>query len=216
MLSRKIALFALLFFTNPLISNFFMKSWEKEPVLFKNLQKHQYGVLLTGVTSMEKYPSDRVHFNKGADRVIHTIELYKRGLIEKIIVTGGSGAILQSYQSESENLKTVLIQAGIPESDITLEKKARNTAENARYTKELIGTDSKIILITSAFHMRRSIACFNKNGMNVTAFSTDYYSVYYSWTPEGWLIPSINSLSNWDILIKEWMGFVAYKMKGYL
>ena len=193
-----------------------MKSWEIEPTLFRDLQKHRYGVLLTGVTSMEKYPADRIHFNKGADRVLHTIELYKLGLIDKIIVTGGSGALLTTTKSESENLKTVLVQAGVPSDDIILEIKARNTAENALYTKELINPNEQIILITSAFHMRRAVACFRKAGMNVTTFPTDLYSVHYSWTPEGWLIPNINSLANWDILMKEWMGFIAYKIKGYI
>ncbi|MEL6559011.1 MAG: YdcF family protein [Bacteroidota bacterium] len=215
-MSRRIALILLLFFTNPLISNFFMKSWEVEPTLFRDLKKHRYGVLLTGVTSMEKYPADRVHFNKGADRVLHTIELYKKGLIEKVVVTGGSAALLTTTKSESENLEQVLIQAGIPKKDIILEIKARNTAENAIYTRELINPEEKIILITSAFHMRRSVACFRKAGMNVTPFPTDLYSVYYSWTPEGWLVPNINSLNNWDILMKEWMGFTAYKIKGYI
>ncbi len=192
-----------------------MKSWELDPILFRNLEKHKYAVLLTGITSMEKLPADRTHFNKGVDRAIHTIDLYKKGLVDKIVITGGIGSIFTTSKSESENLLSFFLQAGIPKENIILEIKARNTAENASYTKELIGSDESIILVTSAFHMRRSIACFKKIGIEVTPFPTDLYSIPYSWTPDDWLVPKSSAISNWEILIKEWIGFLAYKIRGY-
>lgn len=212
---RKVSIVMLLFFTNPLIANLMMDRWEMSPVSYDAMKKHKYAVLLTGVTSMNKPPYDRTHFNKGADRVIHTIDLYKKGLVEKIVVTGGIGSIFITRYTEAENIQTILKQSGIPAVDIILETKARNTAENALYTKELIEKNVSVILITSAFHMRRSIACFNKIGIEVTPFPTDLYSIPYSWTPDDWLIPKSSALTNWDILIKEWIGFIAYKVKGY-
>ncbi len=210
------ALVLLFFFSNPFFANLAMKNWEISPLLFQNIKHHQYAVVLTGVTSPEKEPNDRTHYQKGADRVLHTIALYRKGLIDKIIITGGNASILKDYSPESEGIFRTLIYAGIPKDDILLENKARNTAENALYTKEIIASQKEIILITSAFHMRRAKLCFEKLGFKVTPFTTDFYGKPYEWNPTSWLVPKTESLIIWNILIKEWIGSIVYKTKGYI
>ena len=207
---------SLLFFTNPLVTNLVMKSWEVAPVRYDELTKHQYGVILTGVTVNGRAPQGRTHYQKGADRVLHTVDLWKKGLIDKVVVTGGSGALVGNKSSEASNIRRTLLTAGVVEEDILLEEAARNTAENARNTGDLIGTDSKIVLITSAFHMRRANACFEKVGFETTPFATDYYAGPITWDPSSWLFPDTTSLHKWDVLTKEWVGYIVYKVRGYL
>mgnify|MGYP001799352386 CR=1 FL=1 len=217
---RKVALTTLvgllLFFTNPFISNLIMAGWETKPVPYQSVEHHQYGVLLTGVTVSNQEPADRTHYQKGADRVLHTIDLWKKGIIDKIVVTGGSGLIAGSDLSEAASIKRTLLTAGIPEMVIMLETAARNTAENALYTKELIGTTQKVLLITSAFHMRRASGCFEKVGFKVTPFATDLYSTPTTWEPDSWLYPKSSALYKWEILTKEWVGYLVYLVRGYL
>ncbi|MEL7148727.1 MAG: YdcF family protein [Bacteroidota bacterium] len=206
----------LIFFTNPLISNLVMTAWETAPVPYDKISHHEYGILLTGVTVSNQQPNDRTHYKKGVDRVLHTVDLWKKGIIDQIVVTGGSGLISGSKQSEAAGISKTLIAAGIPKEKIILEEAARNTAENAINTQQLIGTEKKVLLITSAFHMPRASGCFKKAGFQATPFATDLYSTPITWEPDSWLLPNSTALHKWDILTKEWVGYIVYVVKGYI
>ncbi|HEY9487440.1 MAG TPA: YdcF family protein, partial [Chryseosolibacter sp.] len=78
----------LFIFTNDFISNELMKSWETETRAFSSMRKYQLGIVLTGAVKPELKPDDRVYFQRGADRVVHTVQLYKLGLIDRILVSG--------------------------------------------------------------------------------------------------------------------------------
>jgi uncharacterized SAM-binding protein YcdF (DUF218 family) len=113
-----------------------------------------------------------------------------------------------------------LRQVGVPEEDILLETEARNTYENALLAGEIIRKkfpQAPVLLITSAFHMRRASACFKKQGLLFDTFPGDYYSRgrrKYGLTD--FLLPQQEALLLWSKLFKEWMGMVAYKMAGYI
>src|SRR5688572_8214168 len=82
-----IALVMLFFFSNDFIANEAMRAWELEATpLNKITRTYELGIVLTGVTSGYREPADRVYFQKGADRVTHTVQLYKLGLIKKILI----------------------------------------------------------------------------------------------------------------------------------
>jgi len=71
--------------------------------------------------------------------------------------------------------------------------------------------------VTSGTHMRRSLACFKKEGLNCTPFSTDLLTNQtgsYHW--DQYIIPSMDNFSYWNKLIKEMVGYVAYSMAGYI
>jgi uncharacterized SAM-binding protein YcdF (DUF218 family) len=208
----------LLFFTNPFLINEAWLAWEIPPTPLKNVAVYDAGILLTGVTNSEKSPHDRVYFNKGADRVLHTLLLYRRGNIGKIIISGGSGAILKKESTEAAELKKVLLLSGVPDSVILVEDKSRNTRENALFTKKLLAKHPEIrktILITSAFHMRRAEGCFRKAGLEPTVFATDFYGNNRKFTPDNLLLPQENALANWSRLLHEMVGFLMYKALGY-
>ena len=81
--------------------------------------------------------------------------------------------------SEARLLAKVLADCQVPEEDIILEEKARNTYENALYSQKIltkIFPNQTYLLITSAFHTPRALACFRKQQLKVKAFSTDFYS----------------------------------------
>lgn len=214
-----ITAFALLvFFTNPFLINEAWLAWEVPPGSLKNIPDYDAGILLTGVTNSDKSPHDRVYFNKGADRVFHTLLLYRNGNINKIIISGGFGSVLKKHASEAAELRQVLLLAGVPDSVILVEDQSRNTRENALYTKELINRHpdiKKTILITSAFHMRRAEACFWKVGLRSAIFSTDFYSTDRRKTLDELVIPQEKALTEWSRLLHEIAGFLIYKVLGY-
>lgn len=214
-----VSILALFIFGNSIIANYAMMWWERPLVPLSQLEKkYDLGIILTGVTHNRFENSDRVHFTRGADRVLHPVQLYKEGYIQKILVSGGSGAVTPGELREAEEIKRVLLLANIPEDDIIVEKESRNTYENAQFTAEIIERDfkdAKLLLITSAFHMRRSEACFEKAGVNFDIFPAHFLG----FSPEPGLnliYPDERNMYLWTILFREWMGLTAYKIIGYI
>jgi uncharacterized SAM-binding protein YcdF (DUF218 family) len=208
----------LYFFSNEFIANEVMLAWEVAPTPFKQVtQPYNYGVILTGVTSNDAVLTDRVFFQHGADRVIHAVDLYKRGHIRKLIVSGGTGRLTTESRKEANDIKKALVLMGVPADSILVENDSRNTHESAMKVKQLLKADEdEMLLITSGFHMRRSLACFRKVGLAVTPFSTDFYTHPRYFTFDVLFIPKVDALLIWQKLVKEWTGFIAYWLAGYV
>jgi len=210
----------LLFFSNSFIVNEVLLLWEVPPTPLKEIGKqYDLGIVLTGVANTQKSPHDRVYLEKGADRATHAIQLYRQGVINKILISGGSSRLIKNKLKEADNLALVFRTCGIPEADILIENQGRNTYESAVNCASLIedqAKDHSVVLITSAFHMRRASACFQKAGLEVDKFSADFYTFDRKFTPDTWLLPSQGAIHKWTIIIKEWVGIVAYKVSGYI
>ncbi len=195
-----------------------MNAWEIDPISYEQVEHHEIGIVLTGITSSVRLPKDRVHFNKGVDRIYHTLELYRLGKIEKILITGGTGKLGGSTQLESEKLRDFLVLARVPEKDIIIENRSRNTHENAIFSKQTLDSlniKSEPLLITSAFHMRRAYGCFTMAGVDCAVFATDSYGTVGEWTPTYWLLPNLEAWKQWQRMSHEWVGYLSYKLMGY-
>ena len=214
---RWATLVLLLFFTNPFLANLAMYNWEQKPVSFESLKPHHTAVVLTGVAKNNRQPFDRVFFNKGADRVTHTVQLYKMGKIKHVLISGGSGALLERKRTEADNLAHAFVLMGVPDSVITIENKSKNTHMSAVNIKNEWGSELEqpFILVTSGFHMLRSVGCFKKEGLAVTPFPVDYHSDEIEFSPTS-IIPSPNSLEVWHIIFHEILGITVYSVVGYL
>ena len=187
-----------------------------ETFLKKN---YTWGILLSGVAKGGMTPDDRVYFQRGADRVTHTLQLYKKGLVSKILVSGGSGRLLDIGEREANDLSDVLIMMGVSPEDILVESESRNTHESAVAVKKILEnkvTPDQCILITSGFHMRRSHSAFAKAGWEIDAFSTDFLTHPRTYTFDVLFIPKIEAINIWHHLIKETIGYVAYFVVGYI
>jgi uncharacterized SAM-binding protein YcdF (DUF218 family) len=206
--------------TNNALVNEALLAWEIPPKPLTELGRRDAGVLLTGITSVTKSPHDRVYVNQGADRLLHTLWLYRAGRIRKIIVSGGSGAIgAKVARSEAEELRILLRLAGVPAQDILLETESRNTHENALNTKALLARHPEIkslVLITSAFHERRAMGCFRRAGLEPAVFPASYYSTDRRPTLSYWLVPSDDAPRLWSVLIHEMVGYGVYRLLGYV
>lgn len=215
-----VTLLAFFIFSNDFLVNEALLLWEKKPVPVASLNDGQTAIVLTGVTNLQKAGTDRVYFGRGADRVLHTVQLYKAGKVQKILISGGSGSLTRRDIPEADQLKKVFLYCGVREQDIRLENKSRNTYESAKYCKALLdgpGSKRNFLLITSAFHMRRSQDCFTKAGISTTIYPVDYYTKdrKNTLTPDSWLIPSLDAMSKWAILMHEITGYLTYKLMGY-
>ncbi|MDX5420629.1 MAG: YdcF family protein, partial [Hymenobacteraceae bacterium] len=169
---RRISLLAalaiLLVLSNPFLANEAWRAWEVEARPVSEVEQYDAAVILTGVTSYREDIPDRVHTTRGSDRFLHPLQLYRLGKIDKLVISGGSGLVLGDAIPEAEQIEKILLMAGVAEEDIITEGNSRNTRENAVNTAALLEKHpdwEKVLLVTSAFHMRRSEACFRKAGV---------------------------------------------------
>lgn len=209
----------LIFFSNQYISNQMMIWWEPAPVPMTEVGVYDVGIVFTGVTKGSKRPRDRVYFNNGADRITHTLQLYNDGKLKHILISGGLGFQQVANSVAADRLKSFLIMAGVPDSVITVEPMAVNTYENAKKTKEILRRDfpgKKYLLITSAFHMKRSSLCLKKQGVEFDEFPAGYLTDYPTYNFDDLFIPKSDAIMRWEKLSKEWFGIMTYKLMGYL
>ncbi|GGF10485.1 hypothetical protein GCM10011383_22060 [Hymenobacter cavernae] len=205
--------------TNAGLANLALLAWELPPVPLRTIAPHDAGILLTGMANTHKSPHDRVYISSAADRLTHTLWLYRTHRIRRIIVSGGSGDVDKRVHTEAEEVNTLLRLSGVPQADILLEDRSRNTRENALYTKELLAKHPEIkslVLVTSAFHERRALGCFHRVGLHPTPFPVDFRTTDPEDSAAGyWPIPEAGALVTWSLLIHELTGYVTYKLMGY-
>jgi uncharacterized SAM-binding protein YcdF (DUF218 family) len=204
-------------FTNDFLANSFLKAWQSKPADLNEIkaQKFTYGVLLTGMTNTLKEPKDRVYFGQNADRLLQAIMLHQQGVIDTLYISGGGATALRKDLQEARVLASYLESIQFPIAKVIIEDQSRNTIESARFAKDYINQESEILLITSASHMPRAMGCFLNENFQVQAYPTVYHTNDEMISPSMFL-PSEDALLKWHILFKEWMGYSAYWIAGYL
>ena len=148
----------------------------------------------------------------GADRVVHAARLFKAGKAPLIIPSGAG---------EAQATIPFLLDLGIPRDAIVAENASRNTEENALFVQKFLGTragaDSKIkvLLVTSAWHMRRSILMFKRYAPDIEIIpcATDHETTLIDRRELSFfeLFPNAASLDINSYLIKEYIGYWGYK-----
>ena len=220
-LSLVMSLVTAIFFSETIIFNFFMDWWEPDAKPLEQLDnKYDFAVVLGGIATYDT-KAGKIIPRYAADRLMQAVRLYKLGRVKKIFISGGAAALFIDRQPESNFLKKYLLDVGIPESDIVIENKSKNTYENAIFTRKIFEKNGwagkKFLLITSAFHMRRAEACFKKAGfVNFDTFPVDQYGGELDVDYHLILLPKAEVMAYWNILTKEWVGMIMYKLVGYI
>lgn len=208
--------------TNPFLSNRIFHAWEYPAVPMQSMRDtFDVGIVLGGFSAFDVYPStDRLNFNSSVNRLTDAVVLYKKGLVKKLLITGGDGRLVGKSVNEADATLTYLMDMGIAQNDILIENNAKNTRENAVFSKVLLEKNSlanaKCLLITSAFHMRRSMGCFKKVGINFQPFPAHFIAERLEWNASSTFMPDNKAFWNWEIFIKEWVGYGVYWLQGYI
>lgn len=151
------------------------------------------------------------------ERLTTTARLLREGRARTVIVSGAPENAELANFSEARMLGTQLAAWGIDPSRIILEEQARNTHENALYADRIVKERGfeKVLMVTSAYHMRRARECFNAVGMQVDTLAVDYRA-HSSKSPGGdsWL-PRTNFLSESVKMLREALGLYIYRLQGY-
>lgn len=160
--------------------------------------------------------SVQINLRESAERMTEAFRLYKMGVAPLIIVSGGSGDVFKPDLREAPAMARFLRELGVEDSCIICEDASRNTFENAKDTAIILEKHNlrQIVLITSAFHMRRSAAIFTKEGIDFVPYTVDSRKQTVVFLEQ--CIPNYRSLGTSILILKEIAGFISYRLLGRL
>ena len=175
-----------------------------------------YGIVILGgaIKSDESDARGQAVFDEG-ERVVEAALLARRYPEARIVFTGGNGSLAGGSNHEAEDAKKLLVALGVDPARVTLETASRNTDENARFTAAMVHPEpgQRWYLVTSGFHMPRSMGLFEKAGFRRRRLSgrlpDDRPRSSISW----WL-GAADNLRVFSIAAKEWIGLAAYRATG--
>lgn len=176
-------------------------------------------VILLGGVSDERVVHDtgELSLNESAERLTVTHRLLRDGHARHAIVSGAAMTPALVDSGEARVLVRQLEEWGVESSRLLLEEKARNTRENAVYSREIALAHgfTKILVVTSAFHMRRAVECFEAVGMDVDTLSADYRAHSGTIPGSSSLVPRSSFLADSTTAVREFMGLYIYRLQGY-
>lgn len=205
--------FLLLFFTWPPVAMWVGKAWDVPLTSIDDAPPKAVAIVLGGYANVDALPRDRLHLTDAATRLTTTLELYHAGKVGEIVLSGGLYRPKPGERTESELGADFLVKMGVPREAIVLENRALNTEDNARYSLDILrdrykGTLPDAYVVTSAWHMRRALRCFEEVGYAVTPFAVDPLEVRLPGSVLQGALPQPSVLGVWKLLIKEWVGYV--------
>jgi uncharacterized SAM-binding protein YcdF (DUF218 family) len=174
-------------------------------------------VVLAGMVRADAARGDQIELGEAADRIVAGIDLVGRNRADYLLIAGGSGDLFNQSFSEALILERFARRHGVPGDSILLDTTSRNTHENAVQAGALLQKAglSDIILVTSAFHMPRAMACFRKVGLHPRPYPVDFRSARGGFNALSWL-PSAANLQASTTAVREYVGLVVYWLQGYI
>ena len=150
-----------------------------------------------------------------ADRIIGAATLAQRYPNARIVYTGGSPNLLHNDAREADYATALFLGLGIPRSRLTMERQSRNTRENAEFSREIAKPKpgERWLLVTSAYHMPRSIGVFRKAGFPVEAYPVDW-KVGAKEDLFRYYVVANDGLQLVDTGVREWLGLLGYRVVG--
>lgn len=221
------ALVNLLVFSNQWVAELMAEQFERRHVPQAELPSADAIVLLGGGTRAKLPPRPISELNEAGDRMAYAAHLYHLGKAPVVIVSGGAIDLFGSTVAEAEAMHEYLVAFGVPDAAIVQEARSRNTYENAIYVRDILEDlgAQRVLLVTSALHMPRSVAIFVKQGMDVIPAPVDFTVTGAEegrTVARGWdgqvlkLLPSAEHLELSTRVLREVIGLVVYRLRGWL
>jgi uncharacterized SAM-binding protein YcdF (DUF218 family) len=175
-------------------------------------------VLLGGTVYPVEPPRVEAEEMSGS-RAVRAARLFHAGKAPKILCAGGvpyepSPGVVRN---EAVDMRELLQDLGVPASAVVLEENSRNTAENAMYAARILkeSGNSSVLLVTSAFHMPRAVALFEKEGLQVVPAPSDVRATGDPWRLAR-LLPTPEALKLTTLAVNEYVGYWGYRLLGRL
>jgi uncharacterized SAM-binding protein YcdF (DUF218 family) len=187
------------------------------PVTIEEIPRAECGVVLGGALGRLQYPRVDIELTEATDRVYQTAKLFRAGKIDTVIVAAGNQPWSRDEVPEARLISDLLIEWGVPADSIVMDISSKNTRENALNAAAVIdrlGCGSTL-LVTSASHMPRAFAAFQRAGVDTFPVAVDVIS---TGSQPGYimsLIPQAGALAATSGAIREWIGIWVYRWRGW-
>ena len=185
-------------------------------------------VVLGGATESAQPPRTTVEINSAGDRVLYAARLYQMGKAAHILLSGGNITWLQTRTSTpAEEMADIITMIGVPQEALWFQAESQNTYEDALLCKKFLEQKgiNRILLVTSAMHMPRAVALFEKQGFEVIPAPTDFSVTQADWDdltrldlPAQMigLLPNSSYLGMTTNALKEYIGMLVYALQGLI
>jgi uncharacterized SAM-binding protein YcdF (DUF218 family) len=221
-----LALMVLLLASNSWIANSLVKSLEWQQIPAKALPTADAIVILGGATKSTFPPRPGVDLSEQGDRVLYGAQLYREGKAPVVIASGGRIFWRGGGPSESADIAKILQTIGVPASAILQDPTSLNTYENAVNVKKILKEQGirRVLLVTSAMHMPRSLRIFQRQGIEAIPAPTDFLVSQQELeepnsSPQATvlsIVPDADRLEMTTRALKEYVGSLVYRLRGWL
>jgi uncharacterized SAM-binding protein YcdF (DUF218 family) len=170
------------------------------------------GAIDPGVSAARR----QLALNDSAERMVAMGDLARLFPSVPVVFSGGAGSPVDGEVTEAEVVEAHLAEFGLAQDRVRFERRSRNTVENARFTKALLDLKpgDRVLLVTSAFHMPRSMGLFRREGYDVVPYPVDFRtrSPGDAWRP---FLAASDGLQRTDLAVREWIGLAAARLLGH-
>ena len=150
------------------------------------------------------------------DRFLAGVALFQSGRASRLLFTRGQNPFHPGLPPEGELYRAEAVDLGVPSTSIGLTDRVTNTAQGAKAIRRLLPQDRpRVLLVTSAFHMRRAQVLFERQGLTVLPYPVDFQA-RAAWAGSIWRdplqwLPNSRSLDDSSRALRELMGRLAYR-----
>ena len=221
-----LGLFVLLVSSNSWVSRSLVRSLEWQNIPSGELPKAAAIVVLGGGTKPPTPPRPWVDVSEAGDRILHGALLYRQEKAPWLILSGGRIEWDAKAPPESADMAEIAGAMGVPESAILQDATSLNTYQNAVNVRQILQEKQlwgKVLLVTSALHMPRSLLVFRRQGIEAIPAPTDFLVSEGDFQPSRTvqgailnLIPDAQSLQQFTSALKEYIGIFIYRLRGWL
>lgn len=221
-----LALLVLLLTGNSWVANSLVKSLEWQHLPPNPVPTADAIVILGGATRSAFPPRPGVDLSERGDRIFYGAQLYREGKAPLVIPSGGRISWRGSGPSESADMAEILNVLGVPPTAILQDPTSLNTHQNAVNVQRIMKERGlrRILLVTSAMHMPRSLRIFQRLGIDAIPAPTDFLVTQQELeepnnSPQAAilsLVPDTDRLDLTTQALKEYLGMVVYRLRGWL
>ncbi len=200
------------------LSNILLLSLSERFPAWQSDGREPDGIIVLGgaIDSQVSAARGAIELDSSAERILAMLQLARQFPHARIVFSGGSGRLIETPVAEAPFAARLLQQFDLDGGRVVLDSASRTTSENAEFVRHLVGANSagRWLLVTSAFHMPRSVGVFRAAGFDVEAYPVD-------WRTRGWtdVTKPFSKLSaglaRSDVAVHEWVGLLIYWLAGH-
>jgi uncharacterized SAM-binding protein YcdF (DUF218 family) len=206
--------------STPVVANWAIGSLERQypAKTMADTPAADVAIVLGGIIGQPLPPRVAPDLSDASDRVLHAAQLYRAGKVKRVLVSAGNIPWIPSVKPEAQLIRDLLIEWGVDAGAIQIGTESRTTFENAMEIQRMLKAKgfTSALLVTSAVHMPRAMAAFRRAGVPVIASTTDVQIVDSEQSDPLLWLPNAGALGATTIAMREWLGFVAYRLRGQL